>query len=73
MVKIGSGVLRDLKDVKLSRYACYLVVQNGDPSKSVIAAGQTYFAMQTRSKSLLTMKPSNVFVKMKNGCSCAMN
>jgi DNA-damage-inducible protein D len=52
MVKIGSGAQRQLKDVKLSRYACYLVVQNGDPSKPVIAAGQTYFAMQTRRQEL---------------------
>ncbi len=48
MVEIGSGAKRELPDVRLSRYACYLVVQNGDPSKPVIANGQTYFAMQTR-------------------------
>ena len=48
MVEIGSGAKRELPDVRLSRYACYLVVQNGDPSKTVIANGQTYFAMQTR-------------------------
>ncbi|MBV8045351.1 DNA damage-inducible protein D [Pluralibacter sp.] len=52
MVKIGSGASRKLKDFKLSRYACYLVVQNGDPGKPVIAAGQTYFAMQTRRQEL---------------------
>ena len=52
MVKIGSGAQRELKDIKLSRYACYLVVQNGDPSKPVIAAGQTYFALQTRRQEL---------------------
>ncbi|EMF0717273.1 DNA damage-inducible protein D [Citrobacter freundii] len=52
MVQIGSGASRELKDVKLSRYACYLVVQNGDPSKPVIAAGQTYFAIQTRRQEL---------------------
>lgn len=52
MVKIGSGAQRQLQDVKLSRYACYLVVQNGDPSKPVIAAGQTYFAVQTRRQEL---------------------
>lgn len=52
MVKIGSGAQRELSDVKLSRYACYLVVQNGDPSKPVIAAGQTYFALQTRRQEL---------------------
>jgi DNA-damage-inducible protein D len=52
MVSIGSGTQRPLEDINLSRYACYLVVQNGDPSKSVIAAGQTYFAMQTRRQEL---------------------
>ena len=48
MVGIGSGAQRELTDVRLSRYACYLIVQNGDPSKPVIAEGQTYFAVQTR-------------------------
>lgn len=52
MVVIGSGAKRELPDVKLSRYACYLVVQNGDPAKPVIANGQTYFAMQTRRQEL---------------------
>lgn len=52
MVDIGSGAKREVPDVKLSRYACYLIVQNGDPSKSVIANGQTYFAMQTRRQEL---------------------
>ena len=48
MVTIGSGANRHIKDYKLSRYACYLAVQNGDSSKPVIANGQTYFAVQTR-------------------------
>ncbi|MBN2104081.1 DNA damage-inducible protein D [bacterium] len=52
MVEIGSGAKRKLKDVRLSRYACYLIVQNGDPNKPVIANGQTYFAMQTRRQEL---------------------
>ena len=52
MVTIGSGAQREIQDIKLSRYACYLVVQNGDPSKPVIAAGQTYFAVQTRRQEL---------------------
>jgi DNA-damage-inducible protein D len=52
MVEIGSGAKRQLEDVRLSRYACYLIVQNGDPSKSVIAIGQTYFAIQTRRQEL---------------------
>jgi DNA-damage-inducible protein D len=52
MVEIGSGARRELPDIRLSRYACYLIVQNGDPSKPVIANGQTYFAMQTRRQEL---------------------
>ena len=52
MVGIGSGAKREIADVRLSRYACYLIVQNGDPSKPVIANGQTYFAMQTRRQEL---------------------
>ncbi|AUU29985.1 DNA damage-inducible protein D [Shigella flexneri] len=52
MVKIGSNAKRALKDIVLSRYACYLVVQNGDPAKPVIAAGQTYFTIQTRRQEL---------------------
>ncbi len=48
MVKIGSNTVRELLDYELSRYACYLIVQNGDPRKEVIALGQTYFAIQTR-------------------------
>jgi DNA-damage-inducible protein D len=52
MVEIGSGAKRAVQDVHLSRYACYLIVQNGDSSKTVIANGQTYFAMQTRRQEL---------------------
>ncbi len=52
MVDIGSGAQREVDDVRLSRYACYLIVQNGDPSKPVIANGQTYFAYQTRRQEL---------------------
>ena len=48
MVEIGSDATRKLTDYKLTRYACYLIVQNGDPRKEVIALGQTYFAIQTR-------------------------
>ncbi|MDR1890454.1 MAG: DNA damage-inducible protein D [Zoogloeaceae bacterium] len=52
MVDIGSGAQREVADVRLSRYACYLIVQNGDPAKPVIANGQTYFALQTRRQEL---------------------
>lgn len=52
MVDIGSGAQREVDDVRLSRYACYLIVQNGDPAKPVIANGQTYFALQTRRQEL---------------------
>lgn len=53
MVEIGSGTQREIDDLKLSRYACYLIVQNGDPRKEVIAVGQTYFAVKTRQQELI--------------------
>ena len=52
MVKIGSSTSRELNDYKLSRYACYLIAQNGDSRKKVIALAQTYFAVQTRKQEL---------------------
>lgn len=52
LIEAGKGAQREVDDVALSRYACYLIVQNGDPSKPVIAAGQTYFAVQTRRQEL---------------------
>jgi DNA-damage-inducible protein D len=48
MVAIGSDAKREVEDMHLSRYACYLIVQNADPAKEVVALGQTYFAVQTR-------------------------
>lgn len=53
MVDIGSGAERKIDDVMLSRYACYLIVMNGDPRKEVIAVGQTYFAVKTRQQELI--------------------
>jgi len=52
MVRIGSGAEREIEDLEFSRYACYLIVQNADPTKPVIANGQTYFAIQTRRQEL---------------------
>ena len=52
MVGIGSKTSRSIEDYKLSRYACYLIVQNSDPRKEVVALGQTYFAVQTRRQEL---------------------
>ena len=48
MVKLGSTASRQIQDIHLSRYACYLIMQNADPSKEIVALGQTYFAIQTR-------------------------
>ena len=53
MVQIGSGAGRPIEDVMLTRYACYLVAQNGDPRKEPIAFAQTYFAVQTRKQELI--------------------
>lgn len=62
MVSIGSGAERKMESYALSRYACYLIVQNGDPSKPVIANGQTYFAIQTRRQELAD---NEVFQRLK--------
>lgn len=59
MVTIGSGAQRPLDSIKLSRYACYLIVQNADPSKAVVANGQTYFAVQTRIAEIKQMEDYN--------------
>lgn len=53
MVQIGSGGERQLEDIMLSRYACYLIAQNGDPRKESIAFAQSYFALQTRKQELI--------------------
>ena len=60
MVQIGSKTRRRLIDYKLSRYACYLIVQNGDSRKEAIALGQTYFAIQTRKQELFQKEYSEL-------------
>ena len=60
MVSIGSKTQREVPDYKLTRYACYLIAQNGDSRKKVIALAQTYFAIQTRKHELLEQEYNNL-------------
>jgi DNA-damage-inducible protein D len=56
MVSIGSDAKREIEDIKLTRYACYLIAQNGDPRKEEIAFAQSYFAIQTRKQELIEQR-----------------
>lgn len=55
-VSLGSGAQRDIDDIALTRYACYLIAQNGDSSKDAIAFAQTYFALQTRKQEIIEQR-----------------
>lgn len=66
MVEIGSGTEREIDDYRLSRFACYLIVQNADPSKKNVAMGQAYFAIKTRQKELIEEEEQKLIQSEEN-------
>lgn len=66
MVEIGSGAQREIQDIKLSRFACYLIIQNADVSKKIVALGQVYFAVKTRQKELVEIEEKKLIESEEN-------
>ena len=66
MVPLGSGAERLVKDYMLTRYACYLIAQNGDPRKEEIAFAQSHFALQTRKQELIEQPPLSFRAKARS-------